>query len=244
MMGRRALEPSANQLAPPGPAPTSRRPAIIHVFSASLTLTPERVEKLAGTLSPDEQARASHSNRESCPPPFHRRARHPAHCSWLLLGLPDRRALRSTFSPRGKPSLAGTRALHFNLAHSGDLALIAVTRLCPLGVDVEHLRAVNDAEAIARPLFFPARKRRAARRCLPALKTAAFFNLWTRKEAWLKATGEGIGDSLHEVEVSFQPGEPARLVSLFGNAAATRLWTLCALDPAEEFIGALAALGG
>ena len=74
-----------------------------------------------------------------------------------------------------------------------------------------------------------------------AEKPVAFFNLWTRKEAWLKATGEGLSDSLNQVEVSFLASEPTRLISLFGKSDTVQGWTLAGLAPALHFIGALAA---
>ena len=73
-----------------------------------------------------------------------------------------------------------------------------------------------------------------------ALQPEAFFNLWTRKEAWLKATGEGVGRRLSQVEVTFVPGEPARFVTLPSALAVGSNWTLLALEPAAGFVGALA----
>ena len=74
----------------------------------------------------------------------------------------------------------------------------------------------------------------------PEQISLAFFNLWTRKEAWLKATGEGIGYLLNVVEVSFIPGEPAQFISLPGNAQTTEPWVIHNLDPAPGFAAALA----
>ncbi|SPE61770.1 4'-phosphopantetheinyl transferase [Verrucomicrobia bacterium] len=144
------------------------------------------------------------------------------------------------YGPHGKPALAGlaaTSGLRFNLAHSEDLALLVATRAAMVGVDVERIRPLPDMlDLVAR--FFS--KRESAR--FASLRTeeqpAAFFNLWTRKEAWLKATGEGIVHSLNRVEVSFVPGEPARLVSLPGQE--TNAWALHNLAPAPGFAAALA----
>lgn len=223
------------------PWPRAQLPAgdgVIHVFAASLTLPPKRLEELAKSLSPDEHARARQLQTEVLRHRFIAARGMLRNVLATLLDCPIGE-IKFAFSPRGKPSLAAHPELHFNLAHSGDLALIAVSRLGPLGVDVEHLRDFKDAEAIANRFFSTGES--AGLHALPAeLRTAAFFHLWTRKEAWLKATGEGIGNSLREVEVSFRPDEPARIVGLFGNADAARLWTLHALEPAEGYVGALA----
>jgi 4'-phosphopantetheinyl transferase len=131
------------------------------------------------------------------------------------------------YGPHGKPCLAaldGGRAesLAFNLAHSGGLALIAVAWGRRLGVDLEAVRPLADLERIARRYFSPAEA--ASLLCLPVeQRPQAFFSCWTRKEAYLKATGEGIG-ALGD--------EP--------DPAASARWSLVALDPAPGFVAALA----
>src|SRR5207302_8233420 len=130
--------------------------------------------------------------------------------------------------------------LHINLAPSDGLALVAVTRVCPVGVDVERIRPLRDAEGIIERFFSP--RESAALKALPAdQKPVAFFNLWTRKEAWLKATGDGIGESLNQSEVSLLPDEPARFLSILGDTQVAAAWTLQDLSPAAGFKAALAA---
>jgi 4'-phosphopantetheinyl transferase len=156
----------------------------------------------------------------------------------------DPAALEFSYGPHGKPALAGVwsgSGWHFNLAHSADLALLAVTRSGPVGVDVERLRPLADAGQLVSRFFSP--REDAAFRPLPEdRKAAAFFRLWTRKEAWLKATGEGIAHSLDRVEVSFLPGEPARFLSLPEGPAALSRWRLHDLDCAPGFVAALAVV--
>jgi 4'-phosphopantetheinyl transferase len=108
-----------------------------------------------------------------------------------------------------------------------------------VGVDVERIRTLSDAEGVA-GRFFSERESNGLKALSANQRPAAFFNLWTRKEAWLKATGDGIGGGLNQVEVTFEADEPARLISLFGNAESARDWSLIALNPAPEFVGALA----
>jgi 4'-phosphopantetheinyl transferase len=73
-----------------------------------------------------------------------------------------------------------------------------------------------------------------------AQKNAAFFNLWTRKEAWLKATGDGIAHLLNRVEVTFLPGDPAQFLSLPERPQLHTHWALRELTPATGFVGAVA----
>ena len=151
-------------------------------------------------------------------------------------------ALQFTYSVHQKPELTpatNSAGLHFNLAHTGDLALIAVANSGPLGVDVEEVRVVRDVgDLVAR--FFSQRENELFQQLAPEKKSAAFFNLWTRKEALLKATGEGITGGLNRVEVSFLEHEPAQLLAINGDSESAREWTLKSFQPLHGFIGALA----
>ena len=212
----------------------------VHVYGAELDPSPAQMTALASTLSLDERTRAErfHFSRH--------RDRFIAARAFLraILGRylqvePAR--LEFVYSSRGKPALAAgfDGELHFNTAHSGDLALFAVTRAGPVGVDVERIRSMPDAGQIAARFFSPRESDR-LQATPDADKPAAFFNLWTRKEAWLKATGEGIASRLSQVEVTFASGEPARLIAVGGDAQAAREWSLRELKPAEGFAAALA----
>ena len=221
-----------------GTVPAGLEPGELHVWAVPLEAAPERLAALAARLSPEELARAARFKFE-----VHRN-RYIAGRGALreILGIhlaTPPAALGFTYTTQGKPALAGDPALHFNLAHSDGLALAAVTRAGPVGVDVERIRPVKDAaDLVAR--FFSPRENEMFQQLPPAERPAAFFNLWTRKEALLKATGEGIAGGLNRVEVSFLPGEPARLLALAGDGAAVAEWSLAALSPAPGFVGAVA----
>jgi 4'-phosphopantetheinyl transferase len=154
----------------------------------------------------------------------------------------DPAELRFKFSKRGKPSLEGMPeqdTVYFNVAHSKDFILIAATRACAVGIDVEWIRPIDDAEDIAARFFSP--RETARLMALPKdRRTSAFFSLWTRKEAWLKATGDGISEMLNEVEVSCLPDEPAKVLAISGNVEAAQRWTLLDLSPAPGFAAAVA----
>ena len=102
-------------------------------------------------------------------------------------------------------------------------------------MDLERIRAMDETDQIAARFFSPREER-----CLLALPAAqrmeAFFNCWTRKEAYLKAIGVGLDDCLKQIEVSLVPGEAAEL---FGVPNDSEQWLLRSLRPAAEFVGAL-----
>lgn len=131
----------------------------------------------------------------------------------------------------GKPSVLGVR---FNLSHSADLALIAVTQEHEVGVDVEHIDPRRADLNVAQRFFSPAENYILMSLTIEQ-QTEAFFNCWTRKEAYLKAIGLGLSVPLDSFDVSLAPGEPARLLR-----GADARWRLRSLAPAPSYIGALA----
>jgi 4'-phosphopantetheinyl transferase len=190
-------------------------PGEVHLWQEALDRREEELERLREALSEEELRRAGryHFERD--------RVRFVAGRGLLrrLLGrylgvAPARVEIRT--GPHGKPAVEGLR---FNLAHSGGLALYAFSRERELGVDLEQIRPVRDAEAIAERLF-TAEENAMLRELAEPERLEAFFRLWTRKEACMKAAGTG----------------------LFGEASAGR-WTLLELTPAAGFIGALAVEG-
>jgi len=130
--------------------------------------------------------------------------------------------------------------VEFNLSHSDDLALVAVARAHQLGVDLERWSEGVEHLELAERFFSPAE--RDALRALahaPDLVEAGFFAAWTRKEAYLKATGHGISRGLHHFDVTLAPGEPAQLLADRLDPEATARWSLIALEPAPGFSAAL-----
>ena len=177
-----------------------------HVWAAGLDQPAGQISSLEQILSPDEQDRAQKFKFENSRERFivGRSLLRTILGSYLQVNPTQ---LRFIYSPRGKPSLEnifGHGALHFNVAHSQNLILIAVTRACPLGVDVEWANPIKDFEDIADRFF--SKNETAKLKAAPAdQRMAAFYSLWTRKEAYLKATGEGLSDALGEVEFTFLP---------------------------------------
>jgi 4'-phosphopantetheinyl transferase len=141
--------------------------------------------------------------------------------------------------PRGKPALRDRSRIRFNMSHSGQMALYAFTHDCELGVDVEYLRPLDDSEAIAKR-YFSAAEVTELLSLKPQERALAFFRCWTRKEAYIKAIGEGLSIPLDCFQVTLLPGKPARFIQIAAEMGNADDWTLHHLEPAPGYIGALA----
>ena len=138
---------------------------------------------------------------------------------------PNGAALRIGYGPAGKPFLVDDPQLHFNVSHSDDLAVLAVTRVGDVGIDVERQRATDDRGDVAR-LVFDEAERAALLACPAAERDSVFYRLWTRKEAVLKAMGTGI------------PVLTARDAASLTHAGAA--WLVTSLPPLDGYAAALA----
>jgi 4'-phosphopantetheinyl transferase len=212
----------------------------IHLWHTSLAADATEITSYTMLLSHDEAARADRYVFDT------HRARFTAGRGILrevlsrYTGTPPE-GLVFVYGPQGKPEImqSGEPLLHFNVAHSEDRLLIGVTRGRRLGVDIEQIRPVYDLMAVARR-FFSARESRALQNLLADQQAVAFFNAWTRKEALLKAYGDGISEVLNTVEVTLLPGEPSALLSIRGSTEEAQRWSLHAPDAPPGYIAALA----
>jgi 4'-phosphopantetheinyl transferase len=142
----------------------------------------------------------------------------------------------------GKPYIPNYRDFQFNISHSEALILIAFCRTYRIGIDVEHMRPLEDAEQIAATFF--ARAEFEDYQATPAsLQQEAFFNCWTRKEAFIKAVGKGLAYPLDSFQVSFRPDQQAALLSIQGEPEGRTPWTLISFDPAPNYKAALVIEG-
>jgi 4'-phosphopantetheinyl transferase len=145
----------------------------------------------------------------------------------------------------GKPALSAPQAsaaLSFNTSHSATLALIAVARSGRIGVDVEQLRPLVEAESIAAHYFAP--NEAAAFVALePRERVEGFFNAWTRKESIVKAVGGGLSIPLDTFEVSLRPCEPPAILRWDIPDSTPQRWRLYHLQPVPGYVGALAVDG-
>lgn len=193
-------------------------------------------------LSDTERGRARRFFQE-----HHRRRFVAAHAALrrILAGYAasSARELRFTIGSHGKPSLAEPASaggrLEFNLSHSADLAVIAVALERPVGVDLERWKREMDHLELAERFFSPAE-----RATLRSLATRhddlvhGFFAAWSRKEAYLKARGEGVTRGLHHFDVTLAPGEPARLIADRLDSAAGH-WRMRSFEPEPGYSGAI-----
>ena len=216
----------------------------VHIWSVPLERSDHETACLAQILTDEEQARARAFIFEK-----DRRRWTVAHATLrLLLGRylqADPRALRFVTNEYGKPALAPSFAeshLHFNLSHSGTLALSAFVYEQHIGVDVEYMRPGIEHEELATH-FFSARECAALHTLPEALREEAFFLCWTRKEAYIKARGLGLSLPLNQFDVSLTPDAPALLLESREEPQAAERWSLHNLAPGPRYAGALAVEG-
>jgi 4'-phosphopantetheinyl transferase len=210
------------------------------VVVVRLDLAAEPLRRLEGLLCADERDRAMRFAAASD------RRRYVAARGTLRVLLAERTGiepalLRFAAGPHGKPSLEGQAAgsgWRFNLSHAGDLAAFAFSAGREVGIDMEPIRPVKGAERIVRQ-FFSSRENASFAALAPQQRVMGFINAWTRKEAFAKATGEGLYARFADFDVSLEPGEPARLLRV-GNAPGEACgWTLQDFSPAEDHVAAL-----
>ncbi len=224
------------------PAELSLDDQQVHVWRVSLNAPEDTLALLHSTLATNEAEQAN-------------RFRSSEHRSWFVARRGALRAILAryldigpagmnfTFGPHGKPALiCGDSQLQFNLSDSNGLAVIAITRGRAIGIDIEHIRSGRAEEAIAQRFFSTGEC--ASLMSLPAgQRRDAFFNCWTRKEAYIKARGEGLSLPLNSFEVSLKPGDPATLLYSNEGPAETRRWTMRTICPGKGFAGCLAVEG-
>ena len=212
----------------------------IHIWTVPLCVAPAELTRLGGMLSDSERERAA---RYLYAPAREQFTITRARLRLLLaryLGLDPTRVTFGT-SNTGKPTLPGT-PLSFNVSHTRGMALIALAVGLELGVDVESVRAQPTHLEMATRYFTPGEAQRL--NALPPTESErAFFHVWTRKEAFLKAIGLGLSHGLERFEVSVPPDEPCRLLHIDGDAAVAAGWTLMNLELGAGHVGALAVEG-
>ncbi|KAM3096704.1 4'-phosphopantetheinyl transferase family protein [Phormidesmis sp. 146-12] len=147
----------------------------------------------------------------------------------------DPKSLQFTYGQQGKPTLIDHH-LHFNLAHSQGLALYAICDR-PVGIDLEQIRIVSDLQSLTQR-FFCVNEHHSISALPPQQQPTAFFRHWTCKEAYLKATGEGLS-KLKGLEISLT--NSAHLIQV--PEGSIHNWQLKELAPGEGFVGAVVTMG-
>jgi 4'-phosphopantetheinyl transferase len=213
----------------------------IHVWQVGLDRDVDEIARMESTLSEDERARADRFHFRND------RNRFVVARGFLrtLLGeylQKPAASLEFSYGNHGKPALAGQAAssvgLSFNLSHSAGMAVYAIARNRNLGIDVEHIRPESAGETIA-TRYFSAREVGELRSLPPQEKVQAFFDCWTRKEAYLKATGMGLQIPLDSFAVSLAPEQPVQFLE-----GVDPHWHLAACNPAAGYAAAIVYDGG
>lgn len=216
----------------------------VHVWRALLEPELSCVDFARKLLSEDEITRADRFIRE-----LHRQRFALARglLRWLLGAYLETapEAIEFRYTEQGKPFLRDTpddTGFQFNVSHSGDLALFAFTRDRALGVDVEQMRPRTEGDKIARRFFCEAEVEDLF--ALPvSQQDQGFYNCWTRKEAYIKARGQGMAIPLSSFRVSLAPESPAELLWCREGDEETKRWSVENVPPAKEYAGALVVRG-
>lgn len=232
---------------------TSVAPALesaqVHLWRLPLLADPERVLELARLLSPEEEARRQRflSIRDQERFLLARASLRRVLAKYVALA-PE--ALRFRYGAHGKPRLeeadgrihSGPDPVCFNLTHSGDLAVCAVSRNVELGVDIEVPRPLPNAQDLAKR-FFTSRESATLEGLGSEERLQEFLRLWTCKEAYLKAIGKGLAKPLHQVEVSLGDWGCERFTDMAGDDEELARWRLTTFSPGDGISGAVVTDG-
>lgn len=210
----------------------------LHVWRASLDRAPAVGSQLEGVLTPDELARATrfYDSRLGARYVIGRGLLRVLLGCYLGVGPGE---IEFVYGEHGKPLIAG-QGPWFNLAHSGAEALYAFCSSAEIGVDVELAKADRANRRVAERFFAAGEVERLLG--LPeALQPRAFLSCWTRKEAFIKARGDGLSLPLDSFEVTLAPSEPPAVVRTAWSAQEPAEWSVVDLsDPGGRYIGAAA----
>jgi 4'-phosphopantetheinyl transferase len=217
----------------------------VHVWRVSLNQNTDRIPEFGEVLSSDEAARADRFHFEKDRNQFieSRVALRILLSNYLEVSAME---LAFAFGSHGKPALASglaNQGLRFSLSRRDGLALIGFSFDREIGIDVELVSPDLPVFEIAEVSF--SENELAALRDLPKhLQTAGFYNCWTRKEAFIKAIGEGLSFPLKQFDVSLAPGDPAKLIEIRGDTrTSVDHWTLEDLSVGDGYVGAIAFEG-
>jgi 4'-phosphopantetheinyl transferase len=215
----------------------------VHIWRGALNLAEAEVSALGSVLNADEQARARRLRFDDKRRAFVAARGILRTILGRYLGLPPQQVCFS-YNAHGKPELAVSQAagLQFNLAHSGDLVLVALAHARPVGIDLERHHPVEAVGRLVDRYFAPA-ERAAFRQLPPEQWLPAFFAGWTRKEAYLKARGEGLTLPLNEFEVTLTPGEAPALLADRHSLPNSAPWVLVEVEAGPGYTAALAVPG-
>lgn len=208
----------------------------VQIWIGHLDLPVERIEAFNSILSDEERERAKRFHFEK------HKVRYIASHGFLRKTLSkyiniEPTQIKFTQTSKGKPMFDKTFLynISFNLSHSDNKALIAVTSKDSIGVDIEFIRPMEDLDQLAKR-FFSENEYKFINSF--SKKEDIFFRIWTLKEAFMKATGEGIAE-LEDIETVFDDNQDVKIVYK-KKFLDPNIWNICYFNPAESFVGAMA----
>jgi 4'-phosphopantetheinyl transferase len=214
----------------------------VDIWQLALTASHYAVDDFSTLLAPDEISRASQYKFDHLSVAF---CLSRAALRALLGAYLEVRPIeaRLMYGPNGKPMVAGLTSVRFNLSHSGDIAVFAFTSDIQIGIDIERIHLIENIQEIAKQCLCSEEQSELASISSAELKTRAFFNCWTRKEAFIKATGEGLTVPLDSFCVTLMPESDARLKYVSGQPGRPETWSLCDLNLHPDYAAAIAYQG-
>jgi len=216
----------------------------VHVWRVFIDTTDFQSESLRGILSTDELTRAEQFRFERDQKRFIMARGILRKILSSYLGMKPHQ-LRFEYTSHGKPVLAANSAcnnLGFNLSHSGAIALYAVTRGSNIGIDLERIHDNLDVGLIAQRFFSPG-EIRSLERIDDNKRTEVFFQYWTRKEAFIKAMGDGVSFPMELCDVSLFSERALSPITLLGDPIESRGWYGKDLFPGHGYAAAIAVEG-
>lgn len=210
----------------------------IHLWQARFSRLTAHRGDFEALLTPDETTRASRFRFEDARERF---IAGRGLLRTLLARYLDRapRMVRFIYGRRGKPAVPDS-PLRFNLSHAGDLLLLGLAWGREIGVDVERIRPMPEMHTVARS-HFSALEQAVFFGLPPSRQPYAFYTCWTRKEAYIKATGDGFKLPLKDFDVSFIPEQPPALLRAENDDPAR--WTMHHIDPEPGYVASVCAEG-
>lgn len=211
---------------------------VVHVWRLRIQDAKSAVDHLRLLLSDEEKERASRFYFEHLEQSFVTARGTLRMILETHTGTPANR-IQLRYGEKGKPILATPSRIRFNVSHSGDLAVFALTSDCDIGIDIEKIRSIPDRHEIANRFFCPEEARELA--LLGATdQERGFFLCWTRKEAYIKAIGDGLSAPLDAFQVTLKPGERAQFVRFRTDPDLVNQWSLNNLDLDPLYAAAIA----